>query len=122
MARIVEEIQGIIEQTHNGGFRLNGEWYNISQYASPRPVVPPVGTYVTVGLDKAGYVREITPANGLSEVPESPQRSVSTRDKHITRMACLNTATSILATRGAIADEMDVLLLAEALETWVTRD
>ena len=137
------EVTGKVVRVNQNGFQLAGEtgWFNISRYATG-VAVPAIGDMVRVALDRSGYVRrveshpiapapsaadrgfrerlaaEVPPDVGAAEPPAGPPVS---RDRVVTRLAVLNTATSILGS-GARAVEPDAVLeLAARLEAWATR-
>jgi len=127
---IVEEISGLIEAANPRGLLLAGRegWLNISRYADPVPAIPPEGSLVRLGLDKAGFIRTIDveaeaerPAFAVSETAGAYGQTFGLRDQRIMRQAVLNTATAILSSGGREADPDEVVALAERLESWVTR-
>ena len=127
---IVEEISGVVEAANPRGLLLAGRegWLNISRYADPAPAIPPEGSLVRLGIDKAGFIRTIEieaeaerPAFAVSETTPGYAPAFSLRDQRIMRQAVLNTATAILSSGGREADPDDVVALAERLESWVTR-
>jgi hypothetical protein len=128
---IVEEISGVVEAANPRGLLLAGRdgWLNISRYADPVPPIPPEGSLVRLGLDKAGFIRTIeVEAEGerpalaaVSETAGGYGQTFGVRDQRIMRQAVLNTATAILSSGGREADPDDVIALAERLESWVTR-
>lgn len=128
---IVEEISGVVEAANPRGLLLAGRegWLNISRYADPVPPIPPEGSLVRLGLDKAGFIRTIeVEAEGerpalaaVAETAGSYGQTFSVRDQRIMRQAVLNTATAILSSGAREADPDEVIALAERLESWVTR-
>ncbi len=128
---IVEEISGVVEAANPRGLLLAGRegWLNISRYADPVPAIPPEGSLVRLGLDKAGFIRTIEveaeaerPAfAAVSEAAGSYGQTFGVRDQRIMRQAVLNTATAILSSGGREANPDEVIALAERLESWVTR-
>ena len=125
-----------VSRTNGHGFQIvDGSWLNFSKFAKPEDVtMPDVGHVVTVHLDKAGFVRRIDPAklppadnnavnlaNQTVQTPDSTPKPPTCRDTVVTRLAVLNTATSILASAGRAVDPADVVTLAAKLEAWATR-
>jgi hypothetical protein len=122
---VTATLEGVVSKTNGNGFKVEGRegWLNFSKFASPVPAMPSEGAHVLVGLDKGGYVREVETLGSTAAVfciGETPTGAPIDKDRRITRMACLNTATAILTTQGAV-DAADVLTLAACLETWVLR-
>jgi hypothetical protein len=122
---IITEVQGVIEASNDRGIRLAGEtsWRNVSKFASV--TIPAAGAIVVLGLDKAGYIREITASSGAPSgnlsasstglAQPAPAAACVDRETRITRSACLNTAVSILSTKGSV-DVSEVFDVAERLE------
>jgi len=78
---------------------------------------------VCMGLDKSGFVRTVEPLLTIVNTPANEVLPIGTRPDRetcITRMACLNTATSVLTCNGPV-DVAELLQLAGTLEEWVTR-
>lgn len=123
---IIDTIEGTVTRTNDKGFVLAGRepWVNISQYAKPLPAVPPIGSIVRVGLDKAGFARSVEIIGGNAQPPSANGAPASTtRDRVVSRLALLNTATAILSSGGRpIEVPKDVVALAQRLEGWVYRD
>ena len=117
-------LEGTVGRVNDRGFTLAGRegWLNWSKF-SVAPVLPDAGDRVLVGLDKAGYVREVTILASTALVSEHADKTPSGepgRETQIRRMAVLNTAVAALATRGAV-DDNTLLTLAARLEAWVLR-
>lgn len=54
-----EIYEGTVAKVNQNGFQLTGygsDWFNISQYADPRPDLPIVGDFIGCGVDNKGYV------------------------------------------------------------------
>jgi hypothetical protein len=127
--RVITEVQGIVCASNERGLKLSGEteWRNLSKWAEVS-AIPPRGSVVVLGLDKSGYVREITTATAekpviVQDSPLGDAPAPVDKDRRITRMACLNTATAILTThnvRGGV-EVAEVLRVAAGLEGWVLR-
>lgn len=112
--------EGSVQQTNGTGFKLDGQWVNLSKFAKPEDVPMPVtGSTVRVHLDPKGFVRKV---ETLATPEPAPARSTPTgRDGVVTRLAVLNTATAILGSGNRPVDPVDVVRLAGQLETWATR-
>lgn len=61
----LNRITGIVACVNPRGLKLEGEqgWRNVSQFATI-PVMPEPGQLVTLGMDRAGFVRSWTPTSG----------------------------------------------------------
>jgi hypothetical protein len=118
-------ITGVVCAVNERGLRLDGEdsWRNFSKWADALGE-PARGDRVHLTLDRAGFVRSVAVVTEAAPAEMVPIRTKPTdRDTRITRMACLNTATSILQSRqerGGM-DIEEVMALATLLEAWVTR-
>ena len=119
---------------------------NVSKYADGVQV-PSVGAHVRISTDKGGYVFRVDPVTAAGSqkagpeadddpdfrrrladevppdlgVPEPPVGLPASKDRTITRLACLNTATAILSSGGRAADPDEVLEVAARLEEWALR-
>lgn len=120
----LERVVGTVVKVHNRGFQLEGHdgWLNVSKYANPAPEIPSAGQVVTVAIDRSGFVREIgrpdpQPAAQLEPAPSGP----ANRERVVTRLACMNTATAILSAGNKPVKSEDVLTLAARLEAWANR-
>ena len=125
------------------GLKLDGaaEWLNFSRYT---PVQPPErGASIVVIHDDRRFIHAIasmepTPTSAdaafrarLAVEPVEPMQPVQPepapagppagKDRTITRLAVLNTATAILSSGGQPADPDAVIALAARLEAWATR-
>lgn len=70
----LEDFEGRVVKTNDKGFQLEeypGDWFNISQYADPKPRVPKEGYDVIVGVDKKGFVYTVS---YLGDAPEEDRR------------------------------------------------
>ena len=128
-------VEGKVQRVNGKGFQLAGRdgWLNISKFANELDCpMPKVGDVVRLTLDKSGFIREIAPAP-VVDAPATMQASTPTedstpvqtepptKDRVITRLAVLNTATAILSSGGRAADGDAVMALAARLEQWATR-
>jgi len=131
--RTITELQGVICAANDRGLKLQGEteWRNLSKWAQVA-AIPPIGAAVVLGLDRSGYIREITMAemsakvsNGAapshSPMEESAPACRPDKDVAIARMNALGHAVALLTVRCGAPDVDDVLALAERLERWVLR-
>lgn len=119
-------LDATVKRVNGRGFTVaeRDGWLNLSRYADPADVPLPVaGQRVMLSLDGQGFVRRITPAGASaagsapSDQP-APARGRAGRDAIITRLAVLNTATSILSAGSQPVDPAAVLALAARLEHW----
>lgn len=130
----METVEGKVLRINGNGFQITGRdgWLNISKFADACDVpTPKVGDVVKVKLDKSGYVRWIrTSVPEAQPEPEAetepqPEETQPTerpcKDVIVTRLAVLNTATSILSSGGRATDADAVIALAARLEAWATR-
>jgi|SRR5579859_2327329 len=125
MLSCTTEISGTVIRANERGLMLSGRdgWLNVSKYADGL-ALPPAGVQVTIGLDKAGFIRAIHadgPAQAAPDAPTATSAPPASRETAITRMACLNTATAIGATWQRPLAASEVMALAGELEGWVTR-
>lgn len=125
---------GKVTRINGTGFELDAErWINISKYARPLPPMPSVGDTVVCTLDAGGFARKILkqvdPERDEEAMPDPSKPAtvapvanhVDAKDLRITRLACINSATSIIAGNGGRANSDEVLALAAKLEAWVLR-
>ncbi len=123
----MEQITGTVTRANGHGFQLAERegWLNLSKFANPAPVMPEKGQRVSITIDKAGYVRAVTPMPSEPEpavdAPAESHANMPSKDIVITRLATLNTATSILSSGSRAVNPDDVLALAQRLEAWATR-
>jgi hypothetical protein len=119
----VDQIQGVVSRVSPHGFMLAGRdgWLNVSKFAPPDDVaIPMQGACVSLLLDAKGFVRKIA-ADGTPLEVSAPGRRGGRDQTTITRLAVLNTATTILASGQRTVDVAAVLDLAARLEQWATR-
>jgi len=119
-------ISGIVSSVNPKGVKLEGQadWLNFSKFATD--IVPPGrGESVTLTLDRQGFVRGVTAADGSlpSAAPQSAPQSAqsSQRERTITRLAVLKAAAEFGAARPNLKSG-DVLAIAATWERWVNRD
>ena len=133
----LESREVTVSRTNGHGFQItDGSWLNFSKFAKAEDVaMPTVGDAVTVHLDKAGFVRHIDipklpPADNKAvnlahqtvQTPDiSTPKPTTCRGAVVTRLAVLNTATSIPVSGGRAVDPTEVVKLAAKLEDWATR-
>jgi hypothetical protein len=122
-------ITGTIRSVNERGLKLEGaaEWCNVSKFAVG-VVLPERGAEVTCTLDKAGFLRAISLADGTlpavvggSDSPLVPRTSQLDRDRTITRLAVLKAAAEFAATREGLKSG-HVLSIAASWEKWVMRE
>jgi hypothetical protein len=127
----ITEISGTIACANERGVKLEGEagWRNVSRFA-PGVVIPAAGARVVLGLDKAGFIREVSTAaiahslrNSEAPLPsDSEGKQPADREARIVRMNAVSNAIAMLAVApsGPLA-VADVLAVAGQLEQWVCR-
>jgi hypothetical protein len=126
--RIIAEVQGIIACGNDRGVKLVGadKWVNVSKF-SDGVIIPPVGTSVVLGIDKAGYVREVTTAPAApQDAAQAPEQAATastvppSKDSMIARMNSITNAIAIVTSNGPAAIA-EVLRVAATLEGWILR-
>jgi hypothetical protein len=132
MAAPTTTLTATIARSNGKGFQTQeqpGVWLNLSKFAEPAPVVPPVGTACRLTLDAAGFVRAIEPLDQsgpalppleLEPRDQLPTGAPPSRETTITRLACLKAAAEFLAPREG-AKHADVLEVAARFEAWTMR-
>jgi hypothetical protein len=121
-------VSGVVRSVNDKGIKLEGQetWLNVSKFAVG-VVLPERGASVTCTLDKGGFLRSVSAADGSafslprvaggSDAPPSP----STRDRTITRLAVLKAAAEFGAARPSLKSG-HVLAIAASWERWINRD
>jgi hypothetical protein len=109
-----ESIRGTVEAVNDKGVKVDGEWYNFSKYDEVD--IPNEGDEVE--LEVAGkWIKNLTFIEERRE--KKNQNKTIDKDTRITRLALLNTATSILTTHGKPVEIESVINTAHVLETYV---
>lgn len=119
-----ELVVGRVVSVNEKGLKLEGHesWLNVSRFAVG-VVLPEKGAHVACTLDRAGFLRAVSPADGAApscaadRAPAAP----STKDRTITRLACLKAAAEFGAARPSLKSG-DVLAIAASWERWVNRE
>lgn len=121
-------VSGVVRSVNEKGLKLEGydDWFNISKFAVGC-VLPERGASVTCTLDKGGFLRAVSAADGSalslprvaggSDAPSAP----STRDRTITRLAVLKAAAEFGAARPSLKSG-HILAIAASWERWISRD
>lgn len=119
-------VTGRVAFVNDKGIKLDDQqnWLNVSKFAHG-VVLPERGQIVRCTLDKAGFLRSVEAADG-SPLAAPPRMAggadvPSTKDRTITRLACLKAAAEFGASRADLKSG-DVLLIAESWERWVNRE
>jgi len=110
----VTKVRGIIEAVNDKGVKIDGEWYNFSQY--DRVEIPNEGEEVEIEV-RGKWIKSLT-FTGERRVQKKENQFID-KDTRITRLALLNTATSILTTYGKPVEVDSVINTAHVLETYV---
>ena len=132
---------GIVAAVTATGLKLDemDEWLTFSKFS--KITHPSEGDRVIVAYDDRRFIHRIqqtTPEPAADATfrarlavqpvaqPEQPEPALvgpfpPSKDRTITRLAVLNTATAILASGGHAADPDTVIALAARLEAWATR-
>ena len=114
-------LTGIVQAVNARGLKLGGRWFNYSRFS---PVArPEVGQTVRLELDGT-FIRvlEHDPETGAvpAQDPDTQEATGPSRERVITRLACLKAAAAFLAPR-LTSEEGELVVLAEVLEDWVLR-
>ncbi|HLZ70003.1 MAG TPA: hypothetical protein VKV26_08870 [Dehalococcoidia bacterium] len=117
-------LSGTVRTVNGTGFQLQDRegWLNVSKFASL--ALPAVGQRVRVGLDKAGYVREIAPeaaAEAASDAPSGSPAYAAAPNALAARIAALQAATAIVGRQPGQTTVEGVLQVAAHLEAWLNR-
>jgi hypothetical protein len=121
--RIVEHVDGQVAAANERGVHLDGEsaWRNYSKFASALPT-PAQGQHVRLGLDAAGFVREL---QVLDASPGATTAAPCVLDDLSIRLRVLEIAATTVgqfAQTHEAASTDHILPLAERLLAWVTRE
>lgn len=110
---------GRVASVNPKGLKLEGEsdWRNFSKFATDL-TIPERGQFVTLTLDKSGFVRSVE-SDGAA--PTQQSQPAGQKDRTITRLAVLKAAAEFAASRPE-AKSSDVLKIAESWERWVLRE
>jgi hypothetical protein len=118
--RITEHVDGVVATANARGVKLVGEddYRNFSKWVA-EPIGPPRrGARVHLGLDAAGFVRELQ----VLDEPAGAGQLSADRDRTITRLAVLTAAATFLGLMGQAREEgksEHVLVLADRWLAWV---
>jgi len=110
-------VEGVVEAVNAKGIRINGEWFNVSQF---KPVaLPEQGTLVRLEVQPKGFIKTL---QVIQATPESgtPAAFSTARDDRISRLAVLKAAAAFGASRPD-ARSNDVLKIADAWLAWVNQ-
>jgi hypothetical protein len=108
-------IDGVAEAVNNDGLKLGDQWHKFSRPATALANVT-VGQQVRLGLDGQGFIRELLVDTPLDS---SSAPSVSRRDRLVSRLAVLKSASIFAASRGEQVRSSDVLKIADSWLHWV---
>jgi hypothetical protein len=110
-----QTVIGLVEATNPKGVKVEGRWWNWSQYG-PRLPRPQRGQTVWL-VAKRAFVRELEIVEGdaSGQGPGGPPKDVL-----IVRQTCLKAAAEFCASRAELKSA-DLLALAERMEAWVCR-
>jgi hypothetical protein len=120
-----EQVTGRVASVNPAGLKLDGSttWVNFSKYATD--LVPPErGQYVTLTLDRQGFIRAVAIRDGSEAIEPrgaAPRVASEQRDRTITRLAVLKAAAEFGAARPQLKSG-DVLAIAAVWERWIHRD
>jgi hypothetical protein len=105
-----EVIEGTVERVNERGVRLNGAWYNLSQFRTVP--LPQQGARVRLSVDTKGFILDSTPLDETA-TPDV----LSDRDL---RLSVLEAAVRFAASRPDMKSA-DVLTLADRWLEWVNQ-
>ena len=112
------KVTGVVEAVNDKGIKIDGEWYNFSKFN--RVQIPNVGDEVELEV-KGEWIKSLRNLTSAGEQREGKNQSVDNNTR-VTRLALLNTATSILSTHGKPVEVESVINTAHVLETYVYED
>ncbi len=112
------KIKGVVEVVNEKGIKIDGEWYNFSKYN--RVETPSEGDEVEIEV-REKWIKSLWKPNFTGQQREGKSPSVDSGTR-VTRLALLNTATSILSTHGKPVEVESVINTAHVLETYVYED
>jgi hypothetical protein len=114
-------IEGVIESRNDKGIKVNGDWFNVSQF---RPVeLPDVGVVVRIKVQPKGFINSLEVIRAMPD-DGTPAVSSSNRDERITRLAVLKAAANFVGLWGQSREEIKsdhVLLLADKWLAWINQ-
>lgn len=113
----VTKVRGIVESVNEKGIKIDGEWYNFSQY--DRVEIPNEGEEAEIEV-RGKWIKSLTFT--AERRAQKKENQFIDKDTRITRLALLNTATSILSTNGKPIEVDSVINTAHVLETYVYED
>jgi hypothetical protein len=113
-------IEGIVEAKNERGIRINGDWYNNSQF---RPVtLPEQGVMVRLEVRPNGFIKTLEVIKSVSE--SSTSAVLSHKDQRITRLAVLKAAAEFVGRYAQMREDVKsehVLVLADRWLEWVEK-
>ena len=112
------KVRGIVETVNDKGIKIDGEWYNFSKYN--RVETPSEGDEVEIEV-REKWIKSLWNLTSAGQQREGRNHSVDNGTR-VTRLALLNTATSILSTHGKPVEVESVINTAHVLETYVYED
>jgi hypothetical protein len=103
-------LEGTVESRNERGFKLDGDWINLSKYRPNLPL-PEVGTYVRAEVDAKGFLKSFITYGGEGE-------QSSTAPASSPRLEVLKLAAGFAAGREEIKSA-DVLRIADCWLKWL---
>jgi hypothetical protein len=111
-------VEGVVEAANPKGIRINGDWFNVSQF---RPVaLPEVGVVVRLEVQPKGFIKSLEVVQPMPAPSDGSKLAVTGRDERIARLAVLKAAAAFGASRPDLKSA-DVLRIADAWLEWVER-
>jgi hypothetical protein len=109
-------VEGVVEAANPKGIKINGDWFNVSQF---RPVaLPEVGVVVRLEVQPKGFIKALEVVKAVAE--STTPAVLSNKDERISRLAVLKAAAGFGASRPDLKSA-DVLRIADAWLEWVER-
>ena len=112
------QAEGIVESVNQHGFKVGGEWVNVSRF---HPVdLPETGAHVRVRIDSKGYIVDLENLSPSTDPGKTPA-VLSAKDDRITKLAVLKAAAEFLGQMSQTREEVrseHVLVLADKWLKW----
>ncbi len=112
------KVREIVETVNDKGIKIDGEWYNFSKFN--RVDIPNEGDEVEIEV-KGEWIKSLRNLTGIGQQTVGKNQPIDSNTR-VTRLALLNTATSILSTHGKPVEVESVINTAHVLETYVYED
>jgi len=123
--RVVEHIVGVVQSANEHGVHLvdEADWRNYSRWATKPEAAPARGQHVRLGLDGAGFVRELQVLDTLGADGASPGAQVARPpDRTTLRLRIVEIAAATIGQFAQAHEEVrteHILPLADRLLAWI---